>query len=346
MQRRLLAILPLPAILLAAVVRANAPDATDAPAVPVADTNALPVVAADGSATNTPVATAEMPEAPTRSHVQPRDRYQVILDRMPFGRAPIAAAVDPATQAKTAEDAKKQDQLAKQIRLCAVIRVDDGIAAGFIDSADKPPRQYFLKTGQTEGVYTLVSASIEKEEATIEREGVALVFNLEGARLPGEKDLPRAAGTSETPVPSPRIAPPLPAPTTATADGATASRVTAIPRPPLPSNLFDPNAPERWPIPRNVKAIDRVLASGITTDSYVERLKQRREELVKEQAAQDAAQQQKVDAAAEDRAAEMFMGLMRRRNMDMIRSGQGSLGIPLTAEEDAQLVSEGVLPKH
>jgi len=35
--------------------------------------------------------------------------------------------------------------------------------------------------------------------------------------------------------------------------------------------------------------------------------------------------------------------MMRRRNLDMIRNGEAGLGIPLTQEEEAMLIAEGVL---
>jgi hypothetical protein len=86
-----------------------------------------------------------------------------------------------------------------------------------------------------------------------------------------------------------------------------------------------------------------MLEQGLTNTSYRERLEQRRQELIAERAKQEADAAQAIDDEAEARASEMFLRMMRRRNLDMIRNGEDGLGIPLTQEEEAMLIAEGVL---
>lgn len=256
-------------------------------------------------------------------------RYEGIISRMPFGAPPPAGP----TAAELAAAKTPPPPFASALVLCALNRTPSGgLAIGFMDNSQKPAKSYYLERGESSDGFTVTSASFEQESATIEKEGVSVELKMAKG----------ATGASAKPAPTPAPAPvALPAPAVRPAgltnnNPALASSLGARMR----GRLFNPTDPNHWPMPGNVRAIDGALSMGIQQESYVERLKQRREELVAKDAENTAAK----DKEAEDRAAAVFQSMLRRQNMEAIRSGQGSLGIPLTPEEDAQLVNEGVLP--
>lgn len=235
------------------------------------------------------------------------NKYQVILDRQPFGRPPEAPST--ATPPEAVKLALAEQALAKQIRLCAVTRTNQGIAAGLIDSSANPPKNHYLYVGDSADGITLVNADVDAETAEIEKDGASLTFTLTGIKTPA----------AVTPAITPR---PLPVISTATP--------SAIPFRITPRPLVSPFAPNPG----------GVTTSNFSSATYLERLKKRREELQ----AQNAANLAGLNKTTETLVTEAARAAMRKRNMDMIRRGEGSLGIPLTAEEDAQLVKEGVLP--
>jgi hypothetical protein len=275
-----------------------------------------------------PLLAADTPSPP------PFSRYEIILARMPFGLpAPVAvspAAVDPAVQ----QQSLAEQQLAKQIAMVAVNITPAGkTAVGFIDKAEKPPRNYYLGVGESANGFVVEEASYEEETATLSKDGVAITIKL-GV---GVISTPAAAAAA-VPAPRPfgsRLPAPLPV--------AKPAGPPATPRGRRAPGLFPALTPQSMPLPGTLKGVDRAL-SIVKDSSYVARLKQRREELLAASQAQDQAQQSRISEAADERAAQLFTMLLRRRNMDMIRRGEGSLGIELTPEEDAQLVKEGVLP--
>jgi len=268
---------------------------------------------------------------------QPFERYADILIRMPFGKPPVGPT---AAETAAAEAAKTPPPpFVNQLVLCALNRTPaGGLAVGFMDNSQKPPKSYYLEKGETNDDFTVISASFELESATIEKNGVDVDLKMgKGATLASGKPTPPPAPMS---MPTP-IA--LPRPQSTPAGGvalsnnlASASTLGAR----LRGRLFNPSDPSHWIVPSNVKAIDGALSMGIQQESYVERLKKRREELLAQEAVSSAVQ----DQEAQDRAAVAFQTMLRKQNMETIRSGQGSLGIPLTPDEDAQLVAEGVLP--
>ena len=258
------------------------------------------------------------------------DRYDSILTRMPFGQAP-AVAVNPAASA-TPPPPPPPAFVAK-LTLCAINRTPAStIVVGFVDASTNPPHSYYLSVGEDENGFTVLSADIDQELATIEKDGIRIDLKMgKGATVAN-------AAPSPAPVAPRRI----PAPDATTPMGSVAS--AGPPMPVIP--VVSPTDPTAWPIPRNIKAIDNALKMGIKNDSYVERLRKRREEVLAQQqqaAAADGAQlaPEKID---EDAASAKFEAFLRRKNLNLIRKGEPGLGIPLTPEEDAQLVSEGVLP--
>jgi len=203
---------------------------------------------------------------------------------------------------------------------------------GFLDSSISPPHNYYLNVGENEDGYTVTSADIDAESANVNKNGFDIPISM--GKGPG------AGGTAPSsalaPAASLRVAlsdrPPSPA--------LSSTQTIATLKERLRNRIFSSDNARAWPVPANVKTIDAVLDMGIQQESYVEKLKKRRDEL----AAQAAASQSTAAPATEPIDSTAFLNMLRKQNMDNIRQGGGGLGVPLTPEEDAQLVKEGVLP--
>ena len=100
-------------------------------------------------------------------------RYEVILDRKPFGVAPPAEETAPVITA--------ENSFAKTIRMCALLEDDNGIRIGLIDQSNN--KNFFLSIGQTEEGVELVSASYEDEEAVIRKGAEMAVIKLQSGEI-------------------------------------------------------------------------------------------------------------------------------------------------------------------
>ncbi|MFH0953181.1 MAG: hypothetical protein V1873_02505 [Verrucomicrobiota bacterium] len=95
-----------------------------------------------------------------RADVPGFERYQVILDRKPFGEPPPQPVV-PSTIAP-------EQSFARNIRMSALLESNDGeIRIGLIDLQSN--QNFFLGVGDVENGVELVSADYEKEEAVIKK---------------------------------------------------------------------------------------------------------------------------------------------------------------------------------
>ena len=95
------------------------------------------------------------------------DRYQVILDRKPFGRLPPAEnIVSPQAQAES---------FAARLRLSTIIEVDDGsMKIGFIDTGTG--KSYMMQPGESLDGITVISGNWTDEEAILKQgEEMALI---------------------------------------------------------------------------------------------------------------------------------------------------------------------------
>ena len=295
-----------------------------------AQTNETPL--ADAAETVAPdSATAPEPVAATPSsayQIPPFETYRPIIDRMPFGKGPpvVVAPEVPVQVGPTPE----QILLERSINMQAILRTPDGrTAVGFSDRSVNPAKNVYLAVGEEKDGFLLVEADYRTEIATIKKGETSITIQL-------------GKGIVEAPV----VATPLLA---AAANARTTGARVTPPPPPVPvatpaPGRFDVDNPDAWPMPPpTLTAIDKMLDQGLTNSSYRERLEERRKEVLAEQANKEAADAQAIDDAAEERASEMFLRMMRRRNLDMIRNGEAGLGIPLTPEEEAMLIAEGVL---
>ena len=195
------------------------------------------------------------------------DRYQVILDRKPFGDLPPPPA-------NTAPPGPPPVSFAQSLRLCTIIEEDDGGAmrVGFIDTRSN--KSYLLAAGESEDGIEMVSASFADEEAVLRQGSETVAIKLQS----GE--------------------------------------VRAI-------NPGDPNAAIQNSAP---------AAGSPPRPSYAERRRMRQ-----------------VNSDVEPPVQPKYTGEELAKHlhdyqMEVIRQGLPPLPIPLTPEQDAQLVKEGLLP--
>lgn len=100
-------------------------------------------------------------------------KYQVILDRKPFGVAPPPEVAAPVFT--------PENSFAKTLRMCALLEDDNGIRIGLIDQSNN--KNFFLSVGQTEEGVELVSASYEDEEAVLRKGAEMAVIKLQSGDI-------------------------------------------------------------------------------------------------------------------------------------------------------------------
>ncbi len=105
-------------------------------------------------------------------------RYEVILSRMPFGDAPVIPDIDD-TPLPAAES------FAKSLRMCSITQPEgEGVKVGIVDAQTQ--KSFILSIGgeEADGI-TLVSASLEEEEAVLQKGvEIALVRLADGSATP------------------------------------------------------------------------------------------------------------------------------------------------------------------
>jgi hypothetical protein len=210
-------------------------------------------------------------------------RYDVILNRRPFGEAPVADATAGENIAATAGPS-----FADTLRIVAFTCSQDDIRVGFVDSSKTPPKTYFLFVGENQDGIEVVSANYEEEQAVLRKDGEERTLRIGGGG--------REANTARV---------------TAVAAGVEAVSTTSGGK-----SGSRPAAAERTKPPRRLSAGRQLRMEE----------EQRRAETIP------------------DLHGQVLERHLQEYNMQAIRSGAPPLPIPLTEEQDAQLVSEGVLP--
>ncbi|VGO22875.1 hypothetical protein [Pontiella sulfatireligans] len=133
-----------------------------------------------------------------------RERYEVIVDRSPFGADPLAAAAK-ATNAKNAKDAAAAAAAAKamekELRLCFLLESETGeVRAGFQNLKAKPgdPKSVMLRVGENFRGMKLENIDLGNSSATLLSNGKSLKFELAKAvaakAAPAAKPQPRRIG--------------------------------------------------------------------------------------------------------------------------------------------------------
>ncbi|MBP5509983.1 MAG: hypothetical protein J6Z49_03625 [Kiritimatiellae bacterium] len=117
------------------------------------------------------------------------DRYQSILDRMPFGPLPPNFSEDgepePAPvmteeEIKTAEEIRvEQQQLAKGVKVsCVNINPDGEVMVGFTDTDEKPPINFYMAVGDERKGWSIVDADYDKEWAQLKKNDIVITMKL------------------------------------------------------------------------------------------------------------------------------------------------------------------------
>ena len=109
------------------------------------------------------------------------DKYQIIIDRQPFGRElispePSVSSIKSETEAIAAAKAAE-----KELRLCFIFETTKGlIRAGFQNKIVKAgePKSIMLGVGDTFKGMKLVDVNIQESTATLDRNGVMIMFSL------------------------------------------------------------------------------------------------------------------------------------------------------------------------
>ena len=96
-------------------------------------------------------------------------RYQVILDREPFGKPPPVPVVRPAP-GPVVPPAPLTPPFVRDLKMCAVTESDGKLRVGLIDIKSKPEKTYLLYVGESTGDgIELVEADYEEEKALLRR---------------------------------------------------------------------------------------------------------------------------------------------------------------------------------
>ncbi|MBQ7189105.1 MAG: hypothetical protein IJR99_06775 [Kiritimatiellae bacterium] len=119
----------------------------------------------------------------------PIERYQSILERLPFGPLPANFTEDgePAPEAEpdpvvtqTAEELRKEQQeLAKTVKMsCVNIAPSGDVMVGFTDSSENPPVNLYMAVGENRKGWKVLDADYDKEWAQIVKDEVMITVKL------------------------------------------------------------------------------------------------------------------------------------------------------------------------
>jgi hypothetical protein len=112
----------------------------------------------------------------------PFENYQIILDRMPFGRPPPAQSEMPLTPEEAAAQkaaAEEEKNLAKNVVLTCINMTPGGqIAVGFSVNVDKSASNYYLRSGESQDGWSILAANYGAETATLKKGSVVITLQL------------------------------------------------------------------------------------------------------------------------------------------------------------------------
>lgn len=102
-------------------------------------------------------------------------RYQVILERRPFGHVPVD---EPRPEPRPQPAAGPS--FVESLRLVAMTISQGDIRVGFVDNSARPVQAYFLFVGEMQDGIIVVSADYDTEMAVLEKDGVRGVLQMGG----------------------------------------------------------------------------------------------------------------------------------------------------------------------
>lgn len=119
---------------------------------------------------------------------QPLERYQSIIDRMPFGQPPpgFDPTRDPSEVSKDeyspadVELTQEQEEMQKAVRFSVINVESDGtVRVGFSDMSDpKAPRHFYLAVGETRSGWVVKDADVAEKTMTVSKDGVEVELKL------------------------------------------------------------------------------------------------------------------------------------------------------------------------
>jgi hypothetical protein len=257
------------------------------------------------------------------------ERYLAIVERQPFGLPPPPPPPPPAEIPQP----PAEKLAAKNFVLFEIVHTPAGeVMVGFADNGAKPPRNLLLALGEELDGYTVTAADFELETATILKDGLAVELRMNNSsRMPEASSAVGAGAKPAAAVPAPM--------------GDVGHRLGRHSSAPLAARRAPGVAAAEPPVPNSVGGIDRLLNSGLKDNSYVGRLRERRDQLVKQTEEERLRREEDVQTKAQVATTSEMSKRLRETNLNLIRKGLKPIGtIELTPEEDAQLVEEGVFP--
>jgi len=109
--------------------------------------------------------------------VQDFARYEVILERRPFGEAPSESEHAEEMHAAVPVGPSFVDSLS----MCAITAGGGAMRVGFVDTKAKPPRTYFLFVGESEDGIEVVEVDYEAETALLRKGGEERILRMAGS---------------------------------------------------------------------------------------------------------------------------------------------------------------------
>ena len=95
------------------------------------------------------------------------ERYQVIIDRMPFGEPPPVRAAP----VKPVPTTPPPQSFINNLRMCGITETEYGVRVGLVDTKSKPLKSYFLYLGESQDGIELMEADYEREGALLAKDG-------------------------------------------------------------------------------------------------------------------------------------------------------------------------------
>ena len=300
--------------------------------LPLALCAALPRASPDTPATNEPPhLSAPIP--------QPFSAYQPIIDRMPFGAPP--SNFDPnganASQAQTdAQVQAEQQKLAKQVNMsCVNVTPEGATAIGFTDLSEKPPVNYYLLVGANANGWTVVDADYDEEWAQIRKDSVTVTLKLGKGLI--DAPPPRPAAAASAGVPAQNAVPTNTVVSSASGIIRRPSKAGQPPSPALPSSQLAEMQKMR-------EELDKIRDQGGDVKSYMDRLRERKQQEKAEKAAAEEAARVKLQELARKITEDELRKKEHEMNLSLIEQGAKPISdIELTPEEEQALVDKGVL---
>lgn len=131
----------------------------------------------------------------------PFDRYEIILQRKPFGAVPVS----PVSKGPQAPDVPETDPenpprgaFVETLRMCALTETAFGLRVGIVDIKSKPQVSYFLYEGETENGVELVEADYVGERALLKKDGEEYYLSMNSGAPPSAAPTASKAGTIVT----------------------------------------------------------------------------------------------------------------------------------------------------